>query len=116
MLGMGGLGKMDPQKMQKLMNKLNIKMDQVDAEEVIIKKKDKTEIVITEPEVVIVDMQGRDVYQITGNAKERSPKAVRDEDVKMIMKQTGKDKEEVEKALAKLNNDLAKTIMELKRR
>ena len=81
-----------------------------------------------EPEVSVVKMQGRDVFQITGNIEEKAkagsektdsekaaPAAVNEEDVKMIMEQTGKDKESVENALKRVNNDLAKAIMELKK-
>ncbi len=128
MIGLGGLGKMDPAKMEKMLKKLNIDMRQVPASEVIIKG-ESHDIVITEPEVSIVRMQGRDVFQITGNIAEKAKGSVKvseqttsedaeevnEEDVKMIMEQTGKDKETVEQALKRVNNDLAKAIMELKK-
>ena len=119
MIGLGGLGGMNPAKMEKMLKKLNIDMRQLPASEVIIKG-ETHDIIITEPDISIVKMQGRDVFQITGNIEEKSKagskeeKAVDDDDVKMIMEQTGKDKDTVEQALKKVNNDLAKAIMELK--
>ncbi|MAH43292.1 nascent polypeptide-associated complex protein [archaeon] len=122
MIGLGGLSGMNPAKMEKMLKKLNIDMRQLPATEVIIKG-ETHDIVITEPDISIVKMQGRDVFQITGNIEEKAksgsekakPEAVNKEDVKMIMEQTGKDKESVEAALKKVNNDLAKAIMELKK-
>ena len=121
MLGMGGLGKMDPAKLEKLMKKMNIDTGIVDAMEVIIKKNDGKEIVFSEPQVMTVNMQGNLVYQVSGETSERETKedkkdeaVLKEEDVKLIMDQTGKDKETVEKTLERLNNDLAKAIMELK--
>jgi nascent polypeptide-associated complex subunit alpha len=100
----------DPKKVEQMMKKLNITTKSIDATEVVIKSKDGN-IVIDSPEVMIMNMMGRDVYQITGKAK----KGVKDEDVRMVMEHTGKDKVTVEKKLEELNNDLAKTIMELKK-
>ena len=118
---MMGLGGVNPAKMEKMLKKLNIDMRQLPATEVIIKG-ESHEIVITEPEVSVVKMQGRDVFQITGNIEEKANEgtkekevAVNEDDVKMIMEQTGKDKESVETALKKVNHDLAKAIMELKK-
>ncbi len=107
MLGMN----MDPKKMQKLMKKLNINVEQIPAEEVIIKCKDK-DIVIKKPEVMLADMMGRDVYQITGEVTEST--AMSEEDIQMVIDQTGKDRKTVVKKLEELDNDLARTILELK--
>ena len=105
-----GLGDMDPKKMQKLMKKLNIDVEEIDAYEVIIKCKSKN-IIISKPNVMVVDMSGSDVFQITGQVTESSK--IDEKDVEMVMEKTGKDRETVEKKLEELNNDLAKAIMEL---
>ncbi len=127
MLGLGGLGNMDPAKMEKMLKKLNIDMRTLPATEVIIKS-ESHDIIITDPEVSVIKMKGRDVFQITGNLEEKAKGAskkdgdtetgeqdINQEDVQMIMEQTGKDKETVEQALKSVNNDLAKAIMELKK-
>ena len=100
----------DPKKVEQMMKKLNITTKQVDATEVIIKSRNGN-IVIEKPEVMIMHMMGKEVYQITGKQK----KGAKEDDVKMVMEHTGKDRATVEKKLEELNNDLAKTIMELKK-
>lgn len=102
----------DAKKLEQMMKKLNMDMRQLEAEEVVIKMKDR-EIVISGPEIMITNMMGREVYQITGAISER--KGVSSEDVKMVMQQTGADEEVVAKKLKELNNDLARAISELKR-
>ena len=104
-------GKMDPKKIQDMMKKLNMNVTEVPAVEVIIKCKDKN-IIISEPEVMIADMMGKEVYQISGTVSEAEQ--ISEKDIKMVMEKTGKDRETVVKKLEELNNDLAKAIIELK--
>jgi nascent polypeptide-associated complex subunit alpha len=103
----------DPKKIEQMMKKLNINTRQLNASEVIIKT-DSGDLVIETPEVMIMNMMGRDVYQITGNV--RSSQTIKEEDIKLVMEQTGKDRETVAKKMEELNNDLAKAIMELKKK
>ncbi len=107
-------GKPDPKKMEKMMKKLNLNLKQVEAESVIIKTKAKN-IIISNPEIMIANMMGREVYQITGEVSESTGgQGVREEDVKIVMEKTGKDRDTVVKKLEELNSDLAKAILELK--
>src|SRR3989344_5962416 len=101
----------DPKKMEKMMKKLNLNVQQVEAEVVIIKQKGKN-IVISKPEIMIAKLMGRDVYQITGEVSESMP--VDENDIQMVMDKTGKDRDTVVKKLEELNNDLAKAILELR--
>ncbi|HLD83648.1 MAG TPA: nascent polypeptide-associated complex protein [archaeon] len=107
-----GMGNVDPKKMQQLMKKLNMNVKEIDAEEVIIRCKDK-DIRIASPEIMITNMMGRDVYQVSGQVSE-SAKGASEDDIKMVMEQTGKDRETVARKLEELNNDLARAIVELK--
>ena len=101
----------DPKKIEKMMKKLNLNVRQVEAEEVIIMGKSR-KIVIKNPEIMIANMVGREVYQITGDVEESVPAS--EEDIQMVMEKTGKDRETVVGKLEELDNDLAKAIMELK--
>ncbi|MBI4174451.1 MAG: nascent polypeptide-associated complex protein [Candidatus Aenigmarchaeota archaeon] len=103
-------GKPDPKKVEQIMKKLNMKVQEIPAELVTIKAKDKT-IIISNPQIMLADMMGREVYQISGEVSESS---VNEEDVRMIMDKTGKDRDTVVKKLEELDNDLAKAIVELK--
>ncbi len=101
----------DPKKLEKLMKKLNLNVRQMEADEVVIKGAQKT-IVIKKPEIMITDMMGREVYQITGNVEESM--SASEEDILMVMEKTGKDRKTVVEKLEELDNDLARAIMELK--
>ncbi len=103
-------GKMSPKKVQEMMKKLNMNVRELEAEEVIIKCHDKN-VIISKPEVMITDMMGKEVYQISGEVSESSQ--VSEDDIKMVMEKTGKDRTTVVKKLEELDNDLAKAIMEL---
>ena len=104
-------GKPDPKKMEKMMKKLNLNVQQVEADVVVIKTKEKN-IVISKPDVMIAKLMGRDVYQITGEVSESYH--VSEEDIQIVMEKTGKDRDAVVKKLEELNNDLAKAILELR--
>ncbi|MBI2233397.1 MAG: nascent polypeptide-associated complex protein [Candidatus Aenigmarchaeota archaeon] len=101
----------DPKKIQQMMKKLNLNVRQIEADTVIIKAKDK-EIIINKPEIMIADMMGKEVYQITGEVYEKTP--VDESDISLVMEKTGKDRNTVVRKLEELDNDLAKTIRELK--
>jgi nascent polypeptide-associated complex subunit alpha len=101
----------DPKKIQQMMKKLNLNVQEIPADVVIIKSKGK-QIIISKPEVMLADMMGREVYQISGEVTESVPMS--EEDVQMVMEKTGHDRETVVKKLEELNNDLAKAIVELK--
>lgn len=105
------LGKPNPKMVEQMMKKLNMKVQEIPAELVIIKTKDKN-IIISKPEIMLADMMGREVYQISGEVSESFP--VSEDDVKLVMDKTGKDRETVVKKLEELNNDLARAITELK--
>lgn len=107
MFGMGGI---DPKKMQSMMKQMGIKQEQIDADRVIIEKSDGR-IIIENPNVQKVTMQGQDSWQITGEAHEEQA-GFTEEDVKMIMEKTGKSKADVLKALDE-TGDIAEAIVNL---
>jgi len=107
------LGNMNPKKIQEMMKKLNMNVQELEAEEVIIKTKRKN-IIISKPEVMIADMMGKEVYQISGEISEAD--IISDKDVEMVMEKTGKDRDTVVRKLEELDNDLARAIMELKKK
>jgi len=102
----------DPKKIEQMMKKLNINTRELNAKEVVIKT-EGGDIVIDSPEVMIMNMMGKDVYQITGDVK--AGKGVSEDDIKLVMEQTGSDRSTVEKKMEEMNNDLARVIMELKK-
>jgi len=109
-------GGMSPKQMKKMMKRMGIQMEEIDAEEVIIRCVDK-EIRITEPQVVKTNVSGQDMFQVSGNIAEGEIDAaasIDEEDIKMVAEQTGISEEKAAEALHKSKGDIAETIMALK--
>lgn len=106
------LPKVNPRQMKRMMRQLGMEMEELEAEEVIIKLKDG-KIVIRDPKVNVVKAMNQKTYQITG--EEEAVQEVPGEDVKLVAEQAGVSEEEALKALRKTNGDLAEAIMRLKK-
>ncbi len=103
----------DPKKMQAMMKQMGIKQENIDAERVIIEKNDGKRLVIENPSVVKINMQGNESLQITGEIKEENAELFSKEDVKTVMQKTGASEKKAKEALESNNGDLAAAIMEL---
>ena len=66
----GGLGDLNPKKMQAMMKQLGMSQDEISASRVTIEKPDNTKIVIENPSVVKMKVQGQEMFQISGNVRE----------------------------------------------
>ncbi len=106
-------GGINPSQMQGMMKKMGISQTNIISEKVTIDKKDGTQIVINNPSVVEIKMQGNRSFQISGEIEERGKEVeISPEDVKTVMEKTGASKEEAKAALEK-TKDLAEAILEL---
>ncbi len=103
-------GKINPRQMKKLMKQMGMQMEEIEAEEVIIRQKDG-EIVISNPKVSVITAMGQKTYQIVGEESFRS--RIPEEDVKLVAEQAGVSLEEARKALEESSGDLAEAIMKL---
>ncbi len=110
--GLGGLfgGGMDPKKMKAMMKQLGINQEEVEATRVIIEKSDGR-VVIENPSVQKIKMQGQESWQIVGEARAEAL-GVRDEDIKLVMDKTGATREKAKKALEE-TGDIAEAILKL---
>lgn len=112
MFGLGGGGGLDPRKMQAMMKQLGINQEEIEAKRVIIEK-EGSRIVIENPAVQKIKMQGQESWQITGEPHEETLEAgISEEDVLMVAEKTGKSKAEAKKALEE-THDLAEAIVKL---
>ncbi len=93
------------------LKKLLKQTKQIDADRVEIISKDK-KIVIEKPQVLQLKVMDQSVYQITGG-EVRVEENIKEEDVNLIVEQTGKSREEVIKKLKENNGDIAQTIVDL---
>jgi nascent polypeptide-associated complex subunit alpha len=104
-----------PREAKRMMQRMGLNMDSLqDVEEVIIKT-NKKEIVIQEPEVAILNVQGQKMFQVIGgkmSEKTMKPTSIiLEEDIRLVADQTGKSLEEARKTLEECEGDLAKAIL-----
>ncbi|HOW29165.1 MAG TPA: nascent polypeptide-associated complex protein [archaeon] len=103
-------GGIDPRRMQSMMKQMGIENTEIPAKRVIIET-DSKRIIIENPNVTQVSMQGQKTFQIMGEVREET--GIPEEDIQMVIDATKKSKEEARKALEKENGDIAKAIESL---
>jgi len=111
-------GNIDPKKIQAMMKQMGINQEEIEASRVIIDKGENGRIIIENPNVVKVMMNGQESFQITGEVKEETEELENEEDkleedITTIVAQTGADKELAAIELEKNNGDIAETIISL---
>ncbi len=108
-----GIGGINPSQIKGMMKKLGINQAEIEAERVVIEKKDGGRIVIEEPSVQKIVMQGQASFQISGEVREEEIKGISEEDVKLVVEKTGKSKEKARKVLEEVGGDIAEAIVKL---
>ncbi len=113
----------NPKKMQAMMKQMGISQDEIDSKRVIIEKQDNTKIIIENPSVIKINMQGQTNFQISGDIKE--DEKVEDEeiseedklkqDIQTIIDQTGCSPDVAAIELEKNKGDIVETILSLKK-
>jgi nascent polypeptide-associated complex subunit alpha len=105
-----------------MMQRMGMSMDTVpDVQQVVIRTSGK-DIVIDEPQVAILEVQGQKMYQVIGGqvseqtlSQRQAAKAAQpmfsEEDVRLVADQTGKSLEKAKEALEECEGDLAKAIL-----
>jgi len=115
-------GRLNPKQMQAMMRRMGIKQEEIEGvEEVLIRTRDK-EIVFKDAVVTAVTVQGQKTYQILGTPQERertageAPKAeegISEEDIKLVMEQTGCSRAQAKKALEETDGAPAEAILKI---
>jgi nascent polypeptide-associated complex subunit alpha len=103
---------LNPKKMQAMMKQLGMSQDEIDASKVTIDKTDGSQIIITDPSVVKINMQGQDSFQISGEINEGEPDNS-EGDLKTVMEKTNASEKDAKKALEETDGDLAEAILKL---
>ena len=107
---------MDPRQMSTMMKKLGIDVREVEGVQEIVIKTASRDYVFTDASVTIMKAKGSETWQISGTPKVVDHEvrlAVSDEDVKMVMEQTGATQKKARGALEKAGGDLAEAIVSL---
>jgi nascent polypeptide-associated complex subunit alpha len=123
---MFGGGGMNPRKMKQMMEQMGIDVEELDAEEVVVRTADE-ELVFEAPQVTRMDAQGQQTYQVIGDPERRERGAgeandaeaddggtddasagdVPDSDVRIVAQRTGASEDDARAALAAEDGDLA---------
>ena len=113
----------NPRQMKQAMKRLGITTEDINGvEEVVIRTKDK-EYVIKDAAVTVMDMQGQKTFQVIGEATVQARKAgeagkpeeaqMPDEDIELVMGQTGCPREQAVKALKECGGQPAEAILKI---
>jgi nascent polypeptide-associated complex subunit alpha len=103
---------LDPKKMNSMLKQLGLKQEEIEAEEVIIKCKGK-KLIIKNPNVTKMNVQGQEMIQVTGNIEESED--ISEYDIKMVAEQANVSENEAKEALKKSDGNLAEAILLLKK-
>ena len=126
---MFGGGGMNPRKMKQMMEQMGIDMEDIDAEEVIIRTGDE-ELVFTDAEVQLMEAQGQKTYQVVGEPEARAhDESGADsgeddasstggdnfdaQDVEIVAQRGGVSEDEAREALEANDGDLAAAVADL---
>jgi nascent polypeptide-associated complex subunit alpha len=111
-------GRVNPREAKRMMQRMGMSMNAVEGVSEVVIRTSSKDIIIKEPEVSILEVQGQKMYQIAGGQiTEKAPErkattsSVAEEDVRLVADQTGKSLEEARKALEESGGDLAKAIL-----
>ena len=100
----------------RMMQRMGMNFEEVSGVTRVTIETNERKILIDEPSVVTVTVQGQTMYQVTGGTtREEALKAgIQEVDIKLVAEQTGKTAEEARKALENTSGDLAQAILLLK--
>jgi Transcription factor homologous to NACalpha-BTF3 len=116
---MAGMRGVNSRQMQQTMRKMGIKQTNMDDVTEVIIRTSKNEIVITNAEVICVDMQGSRSYQVSGTEETRALGSVTmttsfpNEDIELVMSQTGCEREKAVQALEAADGQPAEAILKI---
>ena len=103
---------MNPKQMNQMMKKLGINVKEIRNVEKVIIQTDTKEYIFSNAEVTIMNAQGQKTFQISGNPIIKNRKEeIPEDDIKLVVDQTGKSFDEAKDALEKSKGDIAEAIM-----
>ncbi len=131
----GGGGGLNPSKMKQMMEQMGIDIEDIDAEEVVIRTADE-DLVFTDADVQRMDAQGQQTYQVVGepesqprgeggtasadgevteavDAGDASDSGIPDADVEIVAQRTGASEADAREALEAADGDLAGAVARL---
>ncbi|THE66443.1 nascent polypeptide-associated complex protein [Salinadaptatus halalkaliphilus] len=122
----GGGGGLNPRKMEQMMKQMGIDVEDIEAEEVIIRT-DEYDLVFDDAEVTKMDARGQETYQVIGSPEQvdagsaggtasesdDGDAGIPDEDVELVAQRADVSEDDARDALEANDGDLAAAIGEL---
>ena len=107
-------GRMNPRQMERMMRKMGLNMEELsEVKEVVITTATK-EIRVLDPQVTVMNVHGERSFQVQGRVEERSLGGdFTEEDIELVMAQTGATRERAMEALKKSNGEPAEAIISI---
>jgi nascent polypeptide-associated complex subunit alpha len=107
-------GRMNSRQLSQMMRRFGINVTNLENVEKVVIQTDSKEYIFEDAEVTVMDAKGQKTYQILGEPRivERKEEIPQD-DVKLVMGQTGKSEQEARRALEETKGDIAEAIMKL---
>jgi nascent polypeptide-associated complex subunit alpha len=110
-------GKVNPREANRMMQRMGMQVQQLDEVTKVIMESPTKRIVIDNPEVATVTVQGQTIYQVGGGTvREEGIGGGSEDDVKLVASQSGVSTEEATNALRQSGGDLAQAIILLKQK
>jgi len=108
--------RMNPRQMRRMMEQMGMRQEEIEETQQVIIKTATKEIVIDEPQVMVTNMQGQKIYQITGGTVSEhglgeKAVAIAEEDVQLVAQQAKVSLDAARKALQETKGDLAQAIL-----
>ena len=111
----------NPRELRRMLRRMGVRVEELSNVKSVSIVLDDYEIIIRNPQVSVMTIQGQKVYQIVGGQEEKvevSPESelveevtFSEDDVKFVMEQSGVSREVAVKALKEANGDIAKAIL-----
>ncbi len=100
---------------RRMMRKMGIKQEEMDVEEVILKMRDGRVFRVRSPSVMKVEAKGQSTLMVMGEIEEVSEggDSFPEEDIALVMEQTGCTREEAIQALKEADGEPAEAIISL---
>ena len=99
----------NPNQMKAMMKQMGIENKEIEAKRVIIET-DKGKIIINNPSVTEINMQGNKSFQIAGEVSEEKGNEIPEEDIIMVSESANTSRDKAKKLLLETKGDIAEAI------
>ncbi len=107
--------KINPREARRMMQRMGMNMGAMPEVEQVVFKTSTKEIIVENPEVTVMEMQGQKIFQVMGEriTEKAVEKAVKipEEDVQLVATQANVSPEQARAALEQTKGDLAQAIL-----